>query len=84
MTEISPGNPHHNPQANSETVDAEDADALIQLLRRKESNWVEWGQACQQLQSAGYSSQAVFEQTGFEPIQQNQVIVASQVYETLV
>ncbi|MEQ8969711.1 MAG: RuBisCO accumulation factor 1 [Coleofasciculus sp. C1-SOL-03] len=81
MTEISPGNPHPNPQAHSETVDA---DALIQLLRRKESNWVEWGQACQQLQSAGYSSQAVFEQTGFEPIQQNQVIVASQVYETLV
>ncbi|MEQ8755185.1 MAG: RuBisCO accumulation factor 1 [Coleofasciculus sp. G1-WW12-02] len=81
MTEISPANPHHNPQANSETVDA---DALIQLLRRKERNWVEWGKACQQLQSAGYSSQALFEQTGFEPIQQNQVIVAFQVYETLV
>lgn len=81
MTEISPGNPHPNPQASLEAVDA---DALIQLLRRKESNWVEWGKACQQLQGAGYSSQALFEQTGFEPIQQNQVIVAFQVYETLV
>lgn len=56
---------------------------LLRSLRRKEGNWVEWGKACQQLQKAGYSPQAIFEETGFEPIQQNQVIVASQVYNSL-
>ncbi len=80
MTEIPPSNPQHHPQPDSGTVNV---DALFQLLRRKESNWVEWGLSCQQLQKAGYSSQAIFEETGFEPIQQNQVIVASQVYGTV-
>jgi len=49
-------------------------------LRQKEGNWVEWGQACQRLQKSGYSPQTIFEETGFEPIQQNQIIVAAQVY----
>jgi hypothetical protein len=57
---------------------------LIQTLRRKEGNWVEWGQACQTLQKAGYSPQAIFEDTGFEPLQQNQVIVGAQVYHSIV
>src|SRR5918997_4858804 len=81
MTEIPSGNPEHSSQPDSDSVNAED---LLQLLRRKESNWVKWGQACQQLQKAGYNPQTIFEETGFEPIQQNQVIVASQVYTTLV
>lgn len=80
MTEIPLSNPERHPQSDSPAVNAKD---LLQLLRRKESNWVEWGQACQQLQKAGYNPQAIFEETGFEPIQQNQVIVASQVYKTL-
>ncbi|HBB32766.1 MAG TPA: hypothetical protein DDZ80_12325 [Cyanobacteria bacterium UBA8803] len=80
MTEIPPGHPDHDPQPDLETVNVED---LIKLLRRKESNWIEWGGACQQLQKAGYTSQVIFEETGFEPIQQNQIIVASQVYTTL-
>jgi len=57
---------------------------ILRSLRRKEGNWVQWGLACQQLQKAGYSPQAVFEATGFEPIQQNQVMVAAQVYAGLV
>ncbi len=57
---------------------------LIQRLRRKEGNWVEWGQACQSLQKSGYSPQRIFEETGFEPIQQNQIIVGFQVYTTIV
>lgn len=57
---------------------------LIQKLRRKEGTWVEWGQACQMLQKAGYSPQTIFEDTGFEPIQQNQVIVGAQVYQSIV
>src|SRR4028119_2484514 len=79
MSEIPPSTPESQPQPDL-SVNVKD---LLQLLRRKESNWVEWGKACQQLQKAGYNSQVIFEETGFEPIQQNQVIVASQVYTTL-
>lgn len=57
---------------------------LLRSLRQKEGSWVEWGQACQQLQKAGYNPQAIFEETGFEPIQQNQIIVAAQIYAALV
>jgi len=56
---------------------------LIQQLRRKEGSWVEWGEACQVLQKAGYNTQTIFEETGFEPIQQNQIIVAAQVYASI-
>lgn len=76
MTEIPANTPENQPQA----IDAKE---LLLLLRRKEKNWFEWGQACQQLTKAGYTSQVIFEETGFEPIQQNQVIVAAQVYTTL-
>jgi hypothetical protein len=79
MTDVPSGTPERQPEA--ESASAED---LILMLRRKQNNWVEWGRACQQLQKSGYSSQQIFEETGFEPIQQNQVIVASQVYTTLV
>ncbi len=58
-------------------------EALLRSLRRKEGNWVAWGQACQTLQKAGYSPQAIFEGTGFEPIQQNQIITAAQIYATI-
>jgi len=80
MTEITPGTSDGGPQTDSVNVNFEE---LLQLLRRKESNWVAWGKACQQLQKAGYSAQVIFEATGFEPIQQNQVIVAAQVHDTL-
>ncbi len=80
MTETPPNPPDHQPQPDSASINTEE---LLQMLRRKERNWVEWGLACQQLQKAGYTSLAIFEETGFEPIQQNQVIVASQVYTTL-
>lgn len=59
-------------------------DTLKTQLRRKEGSWVEWGKACQTLQKTGMSPQAVFEATGFEPIQQNQLIVASQVFDSMV
>ncbi|MBW4582554.1 MAG: hypothetical protein KME42_23535 [Tildeniella nuda ZEHNDER 1965/U140] len=61
-----------------------DTESLLKSLRRKEGTWVEWGQACQALQKAGYSPQAIFEATGFEPIQQNQIIVGGQVYASAV
>lgn len=62
----------------------EAAQELLLQLRRKEGTWVEWGQACQKLQKAGYLSSAIFEETGFEGSQQNLVIVAAQVYDSLV
>lgn len=62
----------------------EDLATLIGLLHRKEGTWVQWGQACQQLQKAGETPQSIFEQTGFEPIHQNQITVAAQVYLGLV
>lgn len=57
---------------------------LQQQLRRKEGNWVEWGKACHTLQKTGMDTQEIFEATGFEPIQQNQLIVASQVFDSMV
>ncbi|MBD2122222.1 RuBisCO accumulation factor 1 [Trichocoleus sp. FACHB-262] len=81
MTETSSNafNPNfQDPQA------ALDTDTLLRSLRRKEGPWVKWGQACQQLQKAGFNPQKIFEETGFEPIQQNQVIVGSQVFTSMV
>jgi hypothetical protein len=60
-----------------------DLAALLQSLRRKEGNWLDWGQKCQQLQKAGYTNQQIFEETGFEPIHQNQLTVAVQVYRSM-
>jgi hypothetical protein len=71
-----------NEPASSDTLT--EATTLLQQLRRKEGTWVEWGQACQLLQKAHYSPQTIFEETGFEPIQQNQIIVAAQVYTSIV
>ncbi|MGF1495239.1 MAG: RuBisCO accumulation factor 1 [Elainellaceae cyanobacterium] len=59
------------------------ADDLLRSLRRKEGNWVSWGEACLQLQKAGYSPQQIFEETGFEPVQQNQIGVAAQVFASI-
>lgn len=66
------------------TLEADEAEALLLMLRRKEKTWVDWGKACQTLQRSGYGTQEIFEATGFEAVQQNQVIVAAQVYESLV
>jgi Rubisco accumulation factor 1 alpha helical domain/Rubisco Assembly chaperone C-terminal domain/Rubisco accumulation factor 1 helix turn helix domain len=60
-----------------------DAEAMLLMLRRKEGNWVGWGKACQQLQKSGLNPQEIFEATGFEPIQQNQIIVAAQVFDSM-
>lgn len=76
MTEISHNSPLPEPEINAEE--------LLRSLRQKQGTWIEWGQACQQLQKAGYTPQEIFEATGFEPIQQNQIIVAAQVYASLV
>ncbi len=62
----------------------EQAQTILKSLLHKEGNWIDWGKACQQLQKAGYNPPVIFEATGFQGSQQNLVIVASQVYESLV
>ncbi|MEO1374022.1 MAG: RuBisCO accumulation factor 1 [Cyanobacteria bacterium J06635_10] len=79
MTDLPP-----KPQNPENQPNRELAQELLRKLRQKEGKWVEWGQACAYLQKAGYNPQEIFEATGFEPIQQNQVIVGSQVYNSLV
>lgn len=71
-----------NPAAESEP-DQTELDQIIHQLRRKEGTWVSWGQSCQALQKAKMSTQEIFEATGFEPIQQNQLVVASQVFASM-
>jgi hypothetical protein len=61
-----------------------EADEILRSLLHKEGTWVDWGKACQQLHQAGYSPQTIFEQTGFQGSQQNLIIVAAKVYESLV
>lgn len=69
----------------SETVlTPAEANELIRALLHKEGTWVDWGKMCQQLHQGGYDAETVFEQTGLQKVQQNLVIVASQVYESLV
>jgi hypothetical protein len=81
MTQIpqNPSNPHQETSQNEA-----DIRELIARLRRKEGNWVEWGDACNTLQKSGYNSQTIFEETGFEPVHQNQVIVGAAVYQSMI
>ncbi len=67
----------------SAKLSEEQAEELMRSLLHKEGTWVDWGKTCQQLQKAGYNSQTIFEKTGFQASQQNLIIVASQVYESL-
>ena len=70
-----------SPESMNPPVDVE---ALVTQLRRKQGSWVAWGQACQALQKTGLSPQKIFEDTGFDLVHQNQVMVAAQVYGSLV
>ncbi len=81
MTDSSP----EMPQSGTEpALSPQELEDLVRSLRRKEGNWVSWGMACQRLQKAGYNPQQIFEDTGFEQIQQNQVIVGYQVYNSII
>jgi hypothetical protein len=65
-------------------IPEEEAQELFRSLLHKEGHWVRWGQVCGQLQKAGYNPLTIFEKTGFQGSHQNLIIVASQVYESLV
>ena len=72
------------PQDSQVQISEAEARELMRSLLHKEGSWVEWGQTCQKLQQAGYSTQRIFEDTGFQNSQQNLVIVAAQVFNNLV
>lgn len=71
-------------QDSKNQIPEAEAQELMRSLLHKEGTWVEWGRICQQLQQAGYSTQKIFEETGFQNSQQNLVIVAAQVFDNLV
>ena len=72
----------HSPEPETVLTPSEVAELLRSLLH-KEGSWVDWGKKCQQLQKSGYDAESIFEQSGFQKVQQNLVIVASQVYGSL-
>jgi hypothetical protein len=69
---------------NSNQLSETEIEELWRSLLHKEGSWVEWGKNCQRLQKSGINSQVIFEKTGFQESQQNLVIVAAQVYDSLV
>ncbi|MEM8779387.1 MAG: RuBisCO accumulation factor 1 [Cyanobacteria bacterium P01_G01_bin.49] len=72
------------PQEISKQLSEEDINELLRSLLHKEGTWVDWGKICQKLQKAGCDDQTLFEKTGFQASQQNLIIVAAQVYESLI
>jgi hypothetical protein len=72
-----------NPENSAENAVNDRAQEFLIKLRQKQGNWVEWGTAIAHLIKVGYNPQEIFEETGFEPIQQNQVVVGAQVYHSL-
>jgi hypothetical protein len=74
---------NNNPQETSSQLSEEAAEEILRSLLHKEGTWIDWGKACLELQKAGYSPQIVFEKTGFQASQQNLIIVAAQVYDSI-
>jgi hypothetical protein len=70
--------------SSEQPLNNENTEQLIEFLLHKQGTWIDWGKACQKLQKSGYSPQKIFEETGFQGSQQNLIIVAAQVYESLV
>ena len=66
------------------TLTPEEKQDIMTSLLHKEGCWVDWGKGCQKLQQGGVNPQEIFEATGLQTSQQNLVIVATQVYESLV
>ena len=71
------------PPESQTKLSEEEAQELMRSLLHKEGCWVDWGKVCQQLQKAGYTAQKIFEETGFQASQQNLIIVAAQVYNSI-
>ena len=57
--------------------------AKMRSLLHKEGTWIDWGKTCHELQKAGCEPYQIFEATGFQASQQNLIIVAAQVYDSV-
>jgi hypothetical protein len=64
-------------------LDPAQAQEMLLTMRRKTGTWIHWAENCQALSKGGYTDQAIFEATGFEAIHQNQIMVAVQVYKSI-
>ena len=69
---------------NNGNLSETEKEELITSLLKKEGCWVDWGKITQKLQKVGVSPEEIFETTGLQKSQQNLVIVAAQVYDSLV
>lgn len=68
---------------NSIKLSETEIQAKLKSLLHKEGTWIDWGKTCQELQKAGCKPADIFEASGFQASQQNIIIVASQVYESV-
>lgn len=71
-----------NNDQNSENLSA--IKEIMKSLLEKEGNWVQWGENCQKLYKLGVKPENIFEETGFQVSQQNLIMVAAQVYQSLI
>lgn len=71
-------------KTNNHTLTIHEKEMIIISLLHKEGCWVDWGKNCHKLQLSGVEKQEIFEKTGLQTSQQNLVVVASQVYDSLV
>ena len=75
----------NSPSASNSSDRLSDAEiqAKMKSLLHKEGSWVDWGKTCQELQKSGCNPADIFEASGFQASQQNIVIVAAQVYDSI-
>ncbi len=73
----------NTPQKHQRELSEAEIKEIVRSLLHKEGNWVDWGKKCQQLRQAGYSAAQIFEDTGFQVSQQNLIVVAAQVYDSV-
>lgn len=72
------------PKPDSIQLSEAEIQAKLRSLLHKEGTWIDWGHTCQELQKAGCHPSDIFEASGFQASQQNIIIVAAQVYDSIV
>ena len=73
----------NTPQDKQPQLSDTEIQSKLRSLLHKEGTWIDWGKTCQELQKAGCEPAQIFEDTGFQASQQNLVIVAAQVYDSV-
>ncbi len=73
----------NTPQDKQLQLSDTEIQAKLRSLFHKEGTWIDWGKTCQELQKAGCEAAQIFEATGFQASQQNLIVVAAQVYDSV-